>query len=135
VPAITRAYANPPNWKRYSVTIPYLGSTGFGVELARDGESGLEKAQYGPTAIVLDIKLPGMDGWEVLRSLKSDPVTKGIPVVVVSIVDERARSLGLGAVGHLVKPASRDALLSTLSDAGLSFSSDDTVLEERSATT
>jgi signal transduction histidine kinase/ActR/RegA family two-component response regulator len=113
----------------------YLAPAGFGVELAHDGETGLEKAQHAPAAIVLDIKLPGMDGWEILRKLKSDPVTRTIPVVVVSIVDERARSLELGAVGHLVKPAGREELLATLRDAGLSFGVDRSVLEGWSATT
>jgi signal transduction histidine kinase/ActR/RegA family two-component response regulator len=99
----------------------YLGSAGFGVELAHDGRNGLEKArQPDRAAIVLDIKLPGLDGWEVLRALKSDPETSQIPVVIVSILDERARGLSLGAVDHLVKPVSREALLSTLASAGVS---------------
>jgi CheY-like chemotaxis protein len=103
----------------------YLESAGVGVEHAHDGESGLDKAhQHGWAAIVLDIKLPGLDGWEVLQSLKSDPLTRDIPVVIVSIVDERTRSLSLGAVAHLVKPVSRDDLLLTLGHAGLAFSAD-----------
>jgi CheY-like chemotaxis protein len=64
----------------------------------------------------------------VLRRLKSDPITRDIPVVVVSIVDERTRSLSLGAVAHLVKPVSREDLLLTLGDAGLSFSADGTTV-------
>jgi len=101
----------------------YLEAAGLGVEPAHDGESGLEKArQHRWAAIVLDIKLPGLNGWEVLGTLKSDPVTGDIPVVIVSIVDERTRSLSLGAVEHLVKPVSREGLLLTLRDAGLSFS-------------
>jgi signal transduction histidine kinase/ActR/RegA family two-component response regulator len=99
----------------------YLESAGFGVELAHDGRNGLEKARrHDRAAIVLDIKLPGLDGWEVLRTLKSDPATSQIPVVIVSILDERARGLSLGAVDHLVKPVSREALLSTLASAGVS---------------
>jgi signal transduction histidine kinase/ActR/RegA family two-component response regulator len=99
----------------------YLGTAGFGVELAHDGKNGLEKArQHDQAAILLDIKLPGLDGWEVLRTLKSDPTTSHIPVVIVSILDERARGLSLGAVDHLVKPVSREDLLSTLARAGVS---------------
>jgi CheY-like chemotaxis protein len=104
----------------------YLGTAGFGVEIALDGEDGLERArQQEPLAIVLDIKLPGLDGWEVLRSLKSDPTTRHIPVIIVSIVDERARGLALGAVDHLVKPVSRDDLLLTLANAGVSVDAGD----------
>jgi len=103
----------------------YLEAAGLGVEHAHDGEIGLDKArQHGWAAIVLDIKLPGLDGWEVLQRLKSDPLTRDIPVVIVSIVDERNRSLSLGAVAHLVKPVSRDDLLLTLGHAGLAFSAD-----------
>ncbi len=104
----------------------YLESAGFGVELAHDGKNGLEKArQDDQAAIVLDIKLPGLDGWEILRTLKSDPATSQIPVVIVSILDERARGLSLGAVDHLVKPVSREALLSTLASAGVSANGGD----------
>ena len=57
---------------------------------------------------------PGMDGWAVLEALKADPETRDIPVVVVSIVDERARGVALGAAAYLVKPVSRDELLAAL---------------------
>jgi signal transduction histidine kinase/ActR/RegA family two-component response regulator len=99
----------------------HLGTAGFGVEVAHDGKDGLERTrQREPAAIVLDIVLPGLDGWEVLRCLKSDPTTRHIPVIIVSILDERARGLALGAVDHLVKPVSRDDLLLTLANAGVS---------------
>ena len=99
----------------------YLGTAGLGVEVAHDGNDGLERArQHESVAVLLDIKLPGIDGFEVLRSLKSDPTTRHIPVIIVSIVDERARGLSLGAVAHLVKPVSREALLLTLANAGVS---------------
>jgi CheY-like chemotaxis protein len=75
--------------------------------------------QRGRQAIVLDIRLPGMDGWHVLEDLKSDPATTDVPVIIVSIVDERTRGLSLGASDHLVKPVSREELLTSLARAGV----------------
>jgi CheY-like chemotaxis protein len=87
---------------------------------ARDGESGLEAVRRErPAAVLLDIRLPGIDGWTVLRALKSDPGTANIPVIVISIVDERSRGTALGAAGYLVKPVSRDELLAALSAVGV----------------
>jgi CheY-like chemotaxis protein len=87
---------------------------------ARDGESGLEAVRRDlPSAVLLDIRMPGIDGWEVLRALKEDPQTAHIPVIVVSIVDERSRGAALGAAGYLVKPVSRDDLLGALTAIGL----------------
>lgn len=79
---------------------------------AADGESGLELARrYRPTGILLDVMLPGMDGWSVLQHLKHDPVTAGIPVHFISAVDEAAKGVALGAVGYLTKPVDRKALV------------------------
>ncbi len=58
--------------------------------------------------MLLDIRLPGIDGWAVLQALQADPETRGIPVIVVSIVDERARGVAMGAAGYLVKPIGRE---------------------------
>ena len=69
--------------------------------------------------MLLDIRLPGIDGWAVLQELKSEPDTKDIPVIVVSIVDERSRGAALGAAAYLVKPVSRDDLLEALAAVGL----------------
>ncbi|MNU95717.1 Response regulator MprA [compost metagenome] len=79
---------------------------------AADGESGLELARrYRPTGILLDVMLPGMDGWSVLQHLKHDPVTAAIPVHFISAVDEAAKGVALGAVGYLTKPVDRKALI------------------------
>ncbi len=59
--------------------------------------------------------LPRLDGWEVLALLKADPVTAGIPVVIVSMLDERGRGFGLGAADYLVKPVTRDHVVAALS--------------------
>mgnify|MGYP001555964955 CR=1 FL=1 len=58
--------------------------------------------------------MPHIDGWAILQLLRQDPATADIPVVIVSVVDERAKSLALGAVAHLTKPISREALLEVL---------------------
>ena len=68
-----------------------------------------------PAAVVLDIRLPGgMDGWDVLAAIKADPETAPMPVVVVSMVDERGRGFALGAADYLVKPVSREDVLAAL---------------------
>jgi CheY-like chemotaxis protein len=78
---------------------------------AADGESGLELARrYRPTGILLDVMLPGMDGWSVLQHIQHDPATATIPVHFISAVDEAAKGVALGAVGYLTKPVDRKAL-------------------------
>ena len=93
----------------------YLSGIAAGVTVARDGPSGLEAVRrVHPAVVLLDIRLPGIDGWAVLEALKADPDTRDIPVVVASIVDERARGAALGAAAYLVKPISRDDLRAAL---------------------
>ena len=67
-----------------------------------------------PSAIVLDVLMPGMNGWEVLRALKADPELEPVPVVMLTIVDDRRTGMALGAVEHLVKPVDRDVLMRVL---------------------
>jgi CheY-like chemotaxis protein len=82
---------------------------------ARDGEEGLDTVRrLSPAGVVLDILLPGIDGWEVLARLKADPATAAIPVVVVSMLDERGHGYALGAAEYLVKPVGKDQLLAAL---------------------
>jgi signal transduction histidine kinase/CheY-like chemotaxis protein len=98
----------------------YLEGAALDVVVARDGEEGLDAVRrQRAAAVILDIRLPRMDGWDVLRALKADPATATVPVVVVSIVDERAKGLALGAAGYLVKPVRRDDLLQALADVGV----------------
>ena len=93
----------------------YLEPEGYTVRVAADGEHGLDDARAEtPTAILLDVLLPGIDGWEVLRRLKADPALRDIPVVIVTVVDEKDVGLALGAVDYIVKPIDRDALLASL---------------------
>jgi signal transduction histidine kinase/DNA-binding response OmpR family regulator len=93
----------------------HLRAAGLRAVGAATGEQGLELARSEhPVAVVLDIHLPGMDGWEVLTELKSDPVTADVPVVVVSVEPERGRGFALGATEYLVKPVSGDHLLAAV---------------------
>lgn len=84
---------------------------GYRALAAADGESGLQLAlQYRPTGILLDVMLPGMDGWTVIERLKENPATRHVPVHFISAVDEANRGRELGAVGFLTKPVSREAI-------------------------
>ena len=97
----------------------YLSGVALEVINERDGQSGLAAVRrVRPDAVLLDIRLPGIDGWAVLKALKADPETSGIPVIVVSIVDEQARGVELGAAAYLVKPVRREDLLSALVAVG-----------------
>lgn len=93
----------------------YLVDAGYRVRLAPDGETGLALAREDPpAAIVLDILLPGIDGWEVLRRLKSNRALRDVPVIIATVVDERGVGLALGAVDYLVKPVNPQMLLDRL---------------------
>jgi signal transduction histidine kinase/CheY-like chemotaxis protein len=93
----------------------YLQGAGAEVVTARDGQAGLELVRrVQPAAIVLDIGLPKIDGWDLLALFKADPATANIPVVVVSMIDERAKGLALGASEYLVKPVERSAVRAAL---------------------
>jgi signal transduction histidine kinase/CheY-like chemotaxis protein len=91
------------------------GAEGYRVLTARSGEEGLELARAEhPDVILLDVIMPGMDGWAVLEALKSDPQLAAVPVIMVTIADERGKGLSLGAADYLVKPVDRDRLVSAL---------------------
>lgn len=84
-----------------------LDKEGFNIALAGDGETGLKKAEeFKPEIILLDIMLPGMDGFEVLEKLKANAELKKIPVIILSNFGQESkveRGLQLGAVDYLVK--------------------------------
>lgn len=93
----------------------YLEPTGYSVAAAPDGVAGISMARkLRPAAILLDVVLPGLDGWEVLRRLKADPELQDIPVLMITVVDERDVGMALGAVDYLIKPIERNALLEAL---------------------
>ena len=94
----------------------YLEDAGYAVSIARDGVEGLERARrLRPAAVILDIVLPRLNGWDLLAQLKSDPATSAIPVVIVSMTDEQGAGFALGATDYLVKPVDRARLLDALS--------------------
>jgi len=86
-------------------------SKGFKTIIAEDGETGLHFADfYKPSAIILDIKLPGMDGWQVMERLKNNPNTRHIPVHFMSAVENEYDAIKMGAIGFLSKPVDTTAL-------------------------
>ncbi len=92
-----------------------LEKQGFQVASASSGEEGLQLARsLRPNAITLDIMMPGMDGWSVLAQLKSDADLANIPVVVLTIVDNRNLGFTLGASDYLTKPIDRERLINVL---------------------
>jgi signal transduction histidine kinase/DNA-binding response OmpR family regulator len=93
----------------------HLEGAGYGVVVTASGRQGLAwLSQMRPDAVLLDIVLPDLDGWEILQRLKSNPATRGVPVMVVSVVDDRQLGLALGAIDYLVKPVSRELLLEAI---------------------
>jgi signal transduction histidine kinase/CheY-like chemotaxis protein/streptogramin lyase len=82
-----------------------LGKDGYRVEVAADGRTGLEMAKrLKPAVITLDVMMPSMDGWAVLTALKADPATADIPVVMLTIVDDKNMGFALGAADYFTKP-------------------------------
>ncbi len=90
----------------------FLGKEGFAVRTAASGPEGLTLArELRPTGITLDVMMPGMDGWAVLTALKADPGTATIPVIMVTVLDNKEMGFALGAVDYLTKPVDRGRLL------------------------
>ena len=93
----------------------HLVGENFQTEMASSGDEALAKArQLQPDVITLDMIMPGKGGWMVLSELKANPTTARIPVVVVSIVDDKKGVLAMGAAECLVKPVSKEILLKAL---------------------
>jgi PAS domain S-box-containing protein len=94
----------------------HLEKNDFSVLQALDGAQGIKMArEYKPDAITLDILMPEMDGWSVLRTLKADKEVSNIPVVMASIIDEKKKGFSLGAADYLSKPVERDRLIGSIS--------------------
>jgi CheY-like chemotaxis protein len=90
----------------------YLENAGYAVAMASSGPEVIEKArQSRPDAITLDILMPAGSGFETLSQLKNDRATAHIPIIVVSIVDQKQMGFTLGAAEYLVKPVQKSALL------------------------
>lgn len=92
-----------------------LKTAGYRVAIAHSGAEGIRMAKkIKPDAVTLDVMMPGMDGWRVLQAMKADPQLAAIPVVVVSIVDNKPLGYRLGASDYLVKPVEPNNLIETL---------------------
>jgi CheY-like chemotaxis protein len=96
----------------------YMVSAGWRVELAREGGQGSGSARtLRPDVVVLDLWMPGVDGFEALRRLRTDPVTQPIPVLVLtgdSSDETRDAALQAGATGYVVKPCRPDELVARI---------------------
>jgi signal transduction histidine kinase/DNA-binding response OmpR family regulator len=96
-----------------------LQGAGVRVVTASDGQEALNLARtLHPAAITLDVLMPGMDGWEVLRELKADPKTRDVPVLMVTMTDDRELGYALGATEFLTKPVDRGQLVQLLERYG-----------------
>jgi CheY-like chemotaxis protein len=115
-----------------------LSKRGFRVESATDGATGLERVHdLMPDAVLLDVLMPGMDGWSVLTALKNDTAVAHIPVVMVSMMDEQSLGFSLGATDYITKPVEPARLSSLLRrlcprpDATVLIVEDDSLTRER----
>lgn len=93
----------------------YLVPNGIEVAMAASSREAVAKAKaLQPSAITLNMLMPGKSGWETLSDLKRNPYTRAIPVIIVSIVDNKQLGFALGASEYLVKPVSREVLLAAV---------------------
>jgi CheY-like chemotaxis protein len=100
----------------------FLSKDGVRVATAVSGDEGLQLAKtLHPMAITLDVMLPGMDGWSVLTALKAAPEVADIPVIMLTIVDNRNRGYALGASDYLTKPIDRKRLAALLQKYGCAY--------------
>ena len=98
----------------------YLSTQACRLVQVASGAEGLRLAkQLAPDAIILDVMMPGIDGWEVLQTLHTDPATSNIPVITCSVVNDPLLAMSLGATLYLPKPLSRDDLIAALRQLGL----------------
>jgi len=97
------------------LTERFLTREGFSVVTASGGREGLRLAEeLHPAAITLDVMMPDIDGWTVLAAIKGNPELADIPVILVSIVDDKNKGYSLGATDYMVKPVDRERLASVL---------------------
>jgi PAS domain S-box-containing protein len=95
--------------------VRFLSKEGFQVRTAADGAEGLElAARLRPDAIILDVMMPRVDGWAVLSALKADPQLALVPVILLTIVDNKTLGYTMGAAEYLTKPIDREQLMRVL---------------------
>jgi len=111
-PTILIVDDNPTN---LNVLFEYLSAQGYRVLVAEDGESAIEQAKYGlPDLILLDVMMPGIDGFETCDKLKESPETREIPVIFMTAISETAfvlKGFAAGAVDYITKPLQREEVL------------------------
>jgi CheY-like chemotaxis protein len=93
----------------------YLQNGGYQVVALTDPSKAVERvAELKPFAVTLDIMMPGIDGWQVLTALKTNPTTRDVPVLICSIIEEQERGFSLGAADYLVKPILEEDMIQAL---------------------
>ena len=113
----------------------YLEGAGYVVATAAGGVEAIAAVrELRPAAVTLDVVLPDLDGWSVLAALKSDPALASIPVILVSIADEKRAGYALGAADYLVKPVDRERLLGVLRGLGVQGAARVLLVEDDDAT-
>ncbi|GAB4364398.1 MAG: hypothetical protein Kow00121_00010 [Elainellaceae cyanobacterium] len=116
------------------LTQRFLSREGFNVIAAMDGQEGLRLArEQSPDVILLDVRMPNLNGWEVLSRLKSDPELANIPVVMVTIEDDQSLGCALGATDYLLKPVDYDRLLALLQPYRIASSTPSVLVVEDNA--
>ena len=120
--AILLIVEDDPHYAR--ILIDLARDKGFKVLLAMRGDDALDLAkQYQPTAVSLDVFLPDMLGWNVLSQLKQNPLTRHIPVQIVTLDEDRQHGLARGAFSFVTKPTTREGISEALcQDQGISRS-------------
>jgi two-component system cell cycle response regulator DivK len=103
---------NEDNRIVYSTILRHFG---YGVIEALNGEDGIRKARTEkPDLILMDISIPVVDGWEATQVLKSDPATKGIPIIALTahaLASDREKAMEVGCDGYLAKPCEPRAVV------------------------
>src|SRR5204862_6868664 len=103
------------NPERLDLSQRFLAGQPYHVVVALEGDHGIQTArEIRPAVIVLDVMLPGKDGWEVLQNLKNHPATRHIPVLVCSVLDAKDLAFSVGADACIKKPTSQSDFLALL---------------------
>jgi signal transduction histidine kinase len=111
-PSILIVDDNPNN---LGVLSDFLGDVGYEILVARDGESALQKVHYAaPDLILLDVMMPGIDGFETCRQIKAQPTTHDLPIIFMTALSDstdKVKGLSLGAVDYITKPFQQEEVL------------------------
>lgn len=106
------------NSTNLSVIVDYLEEHGFTTLISKDGESSIKRAKYvKPGIILLDILMPGIDGYETCRRLKADPETKDIPIIfmtALSSTEDKVKGFQVGAIDYVTKPIQPQEVLARI---------------------